>query len=105
MTSKVSGKIKAILTEEGSKVEKGDTVIIIDDEVYSIQYEQSKAGEKFALAQLLLVMKEARPEEIDQAEALFSKTEADYCLVRSNYVQIVKFHQSQSISDKALDKI
>lgn len=78
IASEVMGKVKEIRVEEGMRVEKGDTLVIIDDTDYRLQLRQAEAAAAVARAQYQLALEGPRKEEIVQAEAMFRNAEADY---------------------------
>ena len=64
ISSQVSGKVLSINKDEGSNVSEGDTLLIIDHELYEIQLLQANAGRDIAKAQYDLLVKGARSEDI-----------------------------------------
>jgi HlyD family secretion protein len=76
--TEVMGKIKEIYVDEGSLVEEGDTLMVIDDTDYEIQLRQAIANEEAAEAQYHLALEGTRKEDILQAEANFKNAESDY---------------------------
>ncbi|HXG01115.1 MAG TPA: efflux RND transporter periplasmic adaptor subunit, partial [Bacteroidota bacterium] len=78
IASEVMGKVKEIRVEEGIRVEKGDTLVIIDDTDYRLQLRQAEAAAAVARAHYQLALEGPREEEIVQAEAMFRNAEADY---------------------------
>jgi HlyD family secretion protein len=80
--SEVSGRAREIRVDEGARVSKGDTLLIIDDTEYQIQLRQAVANmEAFASAYRLAV-EGSRREDIVQAETAFKTAEADYRRMR-----------------------
>ncbi len=68
VASKIGGQVLEIRAEEGSRVGKGDVLVLIDHETLDIQLRQAEAGVALAEAQLLLLRKGARAEDIRQGE-------------------------------------
>ena len=52
--SEVAGRVKAVRVEEGAHVSVGDTLVIVDDADYQIQFRQALANEEAANAQYRL---------------------------------------------------
>lgn len=76
--SEVSGKVKQVCVEEGTKVKAGDTLVVIDDADYQIQLRQALANQNAAEAQYRLALEGSRKEDILQAEAAFKNAEKDF---------------------------
>jgi HlyD family secretion protein len=76
--TEVSGRVKEIRVDEGSQVQKGDTLLIIDDTDYQLQQRQAAANEEAMHAQYRLALEGSRKEDILQSEANFRAAEADY---------------------------
>jgi HlyD family secretion protein len=90
------GQIQKIITDEGTVVHKGDTLLIIDNTDWQYQYEQARAGYVMAEAQYSLALKGAREEDIIQAEANYKNAQSDLNRMEELY-------RARSISEKQLD--
>src|SRR5260370_11458404 len=67
--TEVSGKVKSVLADEGSRVRAGDTLLIIDDVEYQIQLRQAVANFESFESSYRLAQEGSRKEDIIQAEA------------------------------------
>ncbi len=76
IASKISGELRELTVDEGSRVEPGDILAVIDHELLDIQLRQAKAGVALAESQLALLLKGARQEDILQAEEFLKQAEA-----------------------------
>ncbi len=76
--SEVGGKILSVRVTEGARVDPGDTMVVIDESDYFLQYRQAKANADAAEAQYRLALEGSRREDILQAEANLTAAEADY---------------------------
>jgi HlyD family secretion protein len=76
--AEVSGRVAAVLVDEGSTVRTGDTLVVIDDTDYHIQLRQAEANLDAAEAQLRLALEGSREEDITQAKSAFQNAERDY---------------------------
>lgn len=76
--TEVAGRVKEIRATEGSRVTKGDTLIVIDDTEYSIQLRQATANLASFESAYRLAVKGSRKEDILQAEAAFKTAESDF---------------------------
>ncbi len=103
ISSKVTGEIKQLKFDEGSKVNKGDTLILIDNEAYYIQLKQAEANRMIAEAQLELLKKGARIEDIAQAEELLKQAQINYNQALNDKNRMEELFDSKSISKKQLE--
>ncbi len=76
--TEVAGKISAVRVDEGTRVSKGDTLLIIDDADYQIQLRSAAANAAAADAQYRLALEGSRKEDILLAETAFKTAETDY---------------------------
>jgi HlyD family secretion protein len=77
VASRVSGQILALKADEGSRVKKGDVLALIEHDTADIQLRQAEAGAALAGAQLDLVRKGARGEDIKQGEEALKQVDAN----------------------------
>jgi len=77
VASRVSGQILALKADEGSRVKKGDVLALIEHDTADIQLRQAEAGAALAWAQLDLVRKGARGEDIKQGEEALKQVDAN----------------------------
>jgi len=76
VAAKVSGQVLELAVGEGSRVRAGDKLAVIDHSALDIQLRQAEAGVRLAEAQLALLVKGARAEDIRQAEAAVQQADA-----------------------------
>lgn len=103
VSSQVSGKVFQILKDEGEKVNKGDTVIIIDPEFYELKLAEVMAAKDYAEAQFSLLKKGARDEDINQAEENLRQAETTFNLAEKDMLRMENLYQSKSITKKQYD--
>ena len=77
VASRVSGQVLALKADEGSRVKKGDVLALIEHDTADIQLRQAEAGVALAGAQLDLVRKGARGEDIKQGEEALKQVDAN----------------------------
>jgi len=75
VASKVGGQVERLLFEEGARVRAGEILAVIDHTAVDIQLRRAEAGVALASAQLALLRKGARSEDIEQAEAALRQAE------------------------------
>ncbi len=103
VSSKVTGQITAIKYDEGSKVNEGDTVMIIDHDNLEIQLQQAIAGENAADAQLKLLKEGARAEDIQQAENGLQQAKINMNLAEQDFKRMKDLYSSKTITKKQFD--
>ncbi|MBN2572917.1 MAG: efflux RND transporter periplasmic adaptor subunit [Ignavibacteriales bacterium] len=103
ISSQIAGPIKSILKDEGDKLNRGDTILLIDTELYDIQLRQAKAGLDFAKSQLQLIRKGARYEDVQQIKELLNQAEANFLLAKEDSIRITSLYESNSVTKKQLD--
>ncbi len=82
IATEVAGRVLAIRIREGSKVNEGDTLAIIDARDYLIQLRQAEANMKVAESQYRLAAEGSRTEDIALAEVNLRNAERDFQRVR-----------------------
>lgn len=100
ISSKNAGEIKEIFIDEGERVKSGDKLLLIDEELYGIQLKQAKAAKDFAEAQLSLLLKGARNEDIKQSEEIMRQAEINFSLAKTDKERMENLVKSSSISQK-----
>lgn len=100
ISSKNTGEIRSIVADEGEQVNRGDTILVIDHEALGFQLEQASASKQITEAQLKLMLKGARSEDIKQAEEMMKQTEINFNLAKSDFERYTKLLDSKSITRK-----
>jgi HlyD family secretion protein len=77
ISAQVGGIVKRLRTDEGSPVNAGDTLAILDATDWVYQLQQAEANLAAMEAQYKLALKAVRQEDLIQAEANFKSAEAD----------------------------
>lgn len=103
ISSEVNGKIDKIIFDEGSLAGDGDTVVIIDSELYEIKYKQALALKDAAEAQYELVLNGARNEDIVQAEETVKQAKANYELAKVDKERYSSLYEEKAITKKQHD--
>lgn len=105
VSSKVRGEIEQMLFTEGDKVTKGDTLYIIDSEELLYQKNRAEAAVNMADAQLKLMLKGARKEDVLQAKALLMQAEVSYNNTKKDKERIENLYKKNAVSEKQYDDI
>jgi membrane fusion protein YbhG len=103
VSSKVTGQVIAIKYDEGSRVNEGDTVMIIDHDNLEIQLQQAVAAENAAGAQFNLLKEGARSEDIQQAEDALKQTKINMNLAEQDFNRMKQLYDSKTITKKQFD--
>lgn len=100
VASKISGQLLKLYVQEGAKVEKGDTLAIIDSETLQLQLQQAQAGIDLADAQYRLLLNGARVEDLNAAEETVRQTESSYLIARSDFERIKELFSTNAVAKK-----
>ncbi len=103
IASKLSGQVEKILLKEGDQVKIGDTLAVIDSSSLEIQLKQAEAGTRLAEAQLELVLKGARAEDIRQAEEALKQAEANLSVAEEDWKRLRTLAEKESATQKQRD--
>ncbi|MEW6701245.1 MAG: efflux RND transporter periplasmic adaptor subunit [Bacteroidota bacterium] len=103
VSSHVAGKILKLTKEEGAVVSAGDTILIIDHELLEIQLKQVLAGRDIAKAQLDLLIKGARKEDIKQIEEALNQAEANFAVAKTDKERMDNLFKSNSVTKKQVE--
>jgi HlyD family secretion protein len=103
VASKVVGQIVKLAAEEGRRVKPGDTLAVVDHAALDIQFRQAEAGVRLAEAQLALLVKGARSEDIRQAEEALKQAEASWKLAEEDARRMRDLARSGSVTPKSRD--
>jgi HlyD family secretion protein len=100
VSSRVSGQVMALHVQEGSTVQKGDTLAVIDSEIQQLQLQQALAGVDLAEAQYQLLKNGARSEDLQSAEETVRQTESGFKTARADFERIAELYATRSVSKK-----
>jgi len=105
ISSKVKGEIKQILFIEGDRVANGDTLYVLDSEELLYEKNRAEAAVNMADAQLKLMLKGARKEDVLQARALLEQAEVNFNNIKKDKDRIEKLYSKKAVSEKQYDDI
>ncbi|PKL08163.1 MAG: hypothetical protein CVV51_10385, partial [Spirochaetae bacterium HGW-Spirochaetae-7] len=103
LSSRSQGQVLALAAADGDRVGKGEILASIDHEVLDIQYAQAKAGVDYADAQLRLLLKGAREEDIAQANEALAQASENLKLAESDRDRTKSLFESASATKKQND--
>lgn len=92
----VGGTVRALPVDEGSTVDVGDTVALLDSEEWRLQLQQAEANLRATEAQYRLALEGPRKEDVVQAEA-------NYESAKSDLRRMEELYGTKSVSEKQLE--
>lgn len=101
--SKWSGQVQEVFIEEGQPVEKGQRLAVLDCSSLEIQLRQAEAGVKLAEAQLALLLKGSRSEDIRQAEANLNQARANLRSAEEDWKRWLSLSEKEGATAKQRD--
>jgi HlyD family secretion protein len=103
VASKVGGEVLETSVSEGNRVQKGQVLALIDHSTLDLQLAQAKAGVSMAEAQLQLLLKGARIEDIQQAQEGLTQAEENLRLAKEDAERMKELFASGSATQKQRD--
>jgi HlyD family secretion protein len=103
LSSQTAGKVINLSADEGTRVKQGDTLLVIDHELLDLQLKQAEASADIAKAQLSLLIKGARIEDIEQAKEVFNQAQSNLKLAETDKTRIENLFNSGAATQKQLD--
>ena len=103
VASKVAGQVLSLSYKEGSRVVPGDLLAVIDHASLDIQLRQAEAGVRLADAQLALLVKGARSEDIRQAEAALTQADSALKVAGDDAARMRELFKTGSVTSKQRD--
>jgi multidrug efflux pump subunit AcrA (membrane-fusion protein) len=103
LSSEVTGKIKKLYVDEGSRVHKGMVVAEIDDSVQKTQLAQAEANLMKAKAEWEKTKIGARPQELSTAEQTLFEAQSNYDLAQLDYTRVKNMFTQGVASRQELD--
>ena len=105
ITSKISGRIEKIPVREGYAVAEGELLVQIDEQTPRLQLEQAYAAWQAAQAQYEKTLKGPRPEELENARALYEKAEKDLTTSEENFTRSEQLYDSGAIPKAQFEQV
>lgn len=104
VSGKVPGRIEMYLYEEGEKVKKGDTLVIIYSPEVEAKKEQALAARDMAEAVNQKAKNGARNEQIQGAYELYQKAKAGEEIYRKSYERVQRLYDKGVVSAQKRDE-
>ncbi|MCX7920090.1 MAG: efflux RND transporter periplasmic adaptor subunit [bacterium] len=103
LSSKIGGRVLAVKVKEGDLVKSGQLLVQLDSAELTAQLHQAKAALQGAEANLAIVKRGARAEEIAAAEAQLNAAQASLDEAKKNYQRMQLLYQDGAISAHQFD--
>jgi HlyD family secretion protein len=103
VSAKVGGELLELGVDEGSQVAKGQPLAQIDHATSDLRLQQARAGVSLAEAQLALLLKGARIEDIQQAQEALVQAEESRRLAKQDSDRMQELYASGSATQKQRD--
>lgn len=103
ISSQLPGKIESLFFDEGERVEKGDTLAVINHDKLDLQLAQAIAQKQGILAQIKMIKTGARKEDRKLISESLIQAEASYKVAKANKDRMVKLLELKTISKKDYD--
>lgn len=104
VSGKVPGRIKEFKVHEGTTVEKGDTLAIIDSPELIAKLDQAQAAEDAAEAQNRKAVKGARSEQITGAYEMWQKAEVGTDIAKKSFDRVQNLYNKGVVSAQKRDE-
>lgn len=100
VAARVPGQITGLAVEEGRRVAAGEVLARLDTSSYEIQLRQAEAGVALARAQLDLLVRGARDEDIRQAEEQLKQVETSLKVAEDDFRRMRTLERAGGVSSK-----
>jgi HlyD family secretion protein len=104
VSSKISGRVEALMVDKGDQVKAGQVLARLDDVEHRAQLAQSKAARMASEARLKEAVNGTRPEEIQRAQAALEQAQANVRTARLTLERARSLQQSGVFARQALDE-
>lgn len=105
VSGKVPGRIDMFLAEEGDRVHKGDTLVIINSPELLAKKDQAMAARSAAEAQNQKAIHGARKEQIEGAYELLQKAKVGEDVYRKSYERVSAMYEKGVLSAQKKDEV
>ncbi len=105
VSGKVPGRILKFNVEEGQKVQKGDTLVILEAPEVQAKLEQAKAAMRMARAQNSKAMKGVREEKKQAAYELWQKAKVGVRITEKSYKRVKNLYEQGVMTAQKFDEV
>lgn len=101
--AEVAGQIETVYVDEGDTVRTGQVLVELSTRDLEAQLRETEAQMQRAQAELVLMQRGARAEEIQEAEAGIRETRSNLDAARLSHERTVRLAEQRLIADQELD--
>ena len=105
VSGKVPGRILHLYAQEGQKVNKGDTLVMIDSPELRAKLAQSTAAKSAAMSQQQKAQKGTRSETIEGAYEMWQKAEIGVDIAKKSYDRVERLYQKGVMTAQKRDEV
>lgn len=103
VAARTPGELRRLDVDEGSRVEAGDTLGVVDHDLLALQVRQAEAGVEAAAARLDLLRRGARAEDVAQARAHVEQAAIALAQAREDAARFRALAETGSVTTKQRD--
>ncbi len=105
LSSKVPGRLAQIKIKEGQKVQKGDTLLVLDTPEVDAKYMQVQGAVQAAKAQLRMAYNGATLEQVKQIDGKLEAAQAQLAYAKASYQRLQNMAKDSLIPAQKLDEV
>lgn len=105
ISGKLPGRIDSFLVKEGQRVEKGDTLVVINSPEAIAKYEQAHAIENIARFQNQKIDAGTRKQIIEATRQLWNKSKSDLQLAKTTFDRITALYRDSVVTSQRKDEV
>ncbi len=105
LSSKIPGRVLKINVSEGQKVNKGDTLMVLDVPEIEAKYEQVQGAVKAAQAQLHMAYNGATIEQVKQIDGKLEAAQAQLNFAKESYQRIKNMYKDSLVPPQKFDEV
>lgn len=105
VSGKVPGRILEFRVEEGQKIQKGDTLVLLEAPEVQAKLEQAEAAMQMAKAQNQKAIKGIRQEKKQAAYEMWQKAKAGVAITQKSYERIKNLYEQGVMTAQKFDEV
>lgn len=105
VSGKVPGRILEFRVEEGQKIQKGDTLVLLEAPEVQAKLEQAEAAMQMAKAQNQKAIKGIREEKKQAAYEMWQKAKAGVAITQKSYERIKNLYEQGVMTAQKFDEV
>jgi len=94
---RIGGRVEQVIVRENQRVRAGEPLVVLDDDVVTLQADQALAAWRAAQAQLESARRGVRPEELESAQATVHQAEKDIEVANANIERTRRLYEAGTV--------